>query len=40
MTKIQNRLFGTLEIGDWNLFEVWDLDIGILRRIPKLWADY
>jgi hypothetical protein len=34
MTKTKKRnmqglLFGTLEFGNWNLFGIWDLELGI-----------
>jgi hypothetical protein len=35
MTKIQKRgkdwVFVNLKIGNWNLFVIWDLDIGIFN---------
>jgi hypothetical protein len=30
MAKIQKNRFGTLEIRDWNLFEIWDLPLRAL----------
>jgi len=32
MTKIQKKQLMSLEIGDWNLFGIWNLVIGISSK--------